>query len=322
MNELVQAMRETAARLLREKQVAVVLGYEAGSVSFRTAPAFLQQADEASRLVWNPFCTNNLATYLPDLKGGGRIAVVVKGCDARSIATLIQEHQLPREQVMVLGVPCAGMVDVEKLLTAGERGPGIAVTCGPDGTLTVASPAGQRPVAVAEVLQERCRSCEHHIPTQADQMLGEPQAPVQTPADAFAPVAELAGKSAAERRAFWRERLERCIRCYACREACPACYCRTCFIERPAPRWASKANTVEDTWMFHAVRAFHLAGRCVGCGECERVCPMDIPLTLLNRMLAHEVQERFGYSPGLQMDGVPPLGTFQPNDPDPAEHES
>ncbi len=97
MNELVQAMRETAARLLAEKQVALVLGYEAGSVSFRTAPAFVEQAEAAARLVWNPFCTNNLATYLPELKRVGRIAVIAKGCDARSIATLIQEHQIARE---------------------------------------------------------------------------------------------------------------------------------------------------------------------------------------------------------------------------------
>ena len=321
MSELVQVMRETAARLLTDKLVTLVLGYEAGSVPFRTAPAFVQQAGEAARLVWNPFCANNLATYLPELKSAGRIAVIAKGCDARSIATLIQEHQISREQVIVLGVPCSGMVDIDQLLALDERVPGVAVACGLDGTMTVASPGGRRAVPVAEVLQERCRSCEHHIPQHADQMLGESPTPLQASADAFAPVAELAGRSAAERRAFWRERLERCIRCYACREACPACYCRSCFIEKSAPRWASKANTVEDTWMFHAVRAFHLAGRCVGCGECERVCPMDIPLTLMNGMLAHEVRERFGYAPGLQIDGVPPLGTFQPNDPDPAGHE-
>ena len=40
----------------------------------------------------------------------GRIAVIAKGCDARSIATLVQEHQFPREQVTILGYiePVAG----------------------------------------------------------------------------------------------------------------------------------------------------------------------------------------------------------------------
>ena len=320
MNELVKAMRDTAARLLNDKEVALVLGYEAGSVSFRTAPAFIQHAEDASRLVWNPFCTNNLATYLPELKGVGRIAVMAKGCDARSIATLIQEHQIPREQVMILGIPCVGMIDGERLLVAGERGPGTTVTCGPDGMLTVASAGGQRTVPLSEVLQGRCTNCDHHVPSVADEVLGDAPAPIQASGDAFGAAAELAGRSAEERRAFWRERFERCIRCYACREVCPACYCRTCFLDKPAPRWTSKANTLEDTWMFHAVRAFHLAGRCVSCGECERACPMDIPLTLMNRMLTHEVQVKFGYTAGLQIDGIPPLGTFESHDPDPAEH--
>jgi L-lactate utilization protein LutB len=128
-------------------------------------------------------------------------------------------------------------------------------------------------------------------------------------------------RSPAERQAFWRDQFDRCIRCYACREVCPACYCRTCFVDKAAPRWLSRASTVDDNWMFHAVRAFHLAGRCVGCGECERACPMDIPISRLNRMLDREVRERFGYVAGLDPESVPPLGTFRPEDPDPGGHE-
>ncbi|URW87892.1 4Fe-4S dicluster domain-containing protein [Blautia wexlerae] len=29
--------------------------------------------------------------------------------------------------------------------------------------------------------------------------------------------------------------------------------------------------------MFHIIRAFHVAGRCTDCGECDRVCPQGIP---------------------------------------------
>jgi ferredoxin len=91
-------------------------------------------------------------------------------------------------------------------------------------------------------------------------------------------------------------------------------------VDKAAPRWLSKASTADDNWMFHAVRAFHLAGRCVECGECERVCPMDIPISKLNRMLDREVRERFGYVAGLDPEAVPPLGTFRPDDPDPGGH--
>lgn len=321
MSNLETALRETAARLLRDGRVALVLGYEAGSVPFRTAPAFVKRAEDVERLVWNPFCTNNLAVYLPEVKSVGRVAIVAKGCDARSVVTLIQEHQIPREQVVILGLCCSGMVDVERLVPAGGSLAGIAISRGTDGRLTVESDGDRRTLAVGEILQERCRVCEYTRPPVADEILGDPADPRPTAAEPFAVVAEMERRSPAERQAFWRDQFDRCIRCYACREVCPACYCRTCFVDKAAPRWLSRASTVDDNWMFHAVRAFHLAGRCVGCGECERACPMDIPISRLNRMLDREVRERFGYVAGLDPESVPPLGTFRPEDPDPGGHE-
>jgi formate hydrogenlyase subunit 6/NADH:ubiquinone oxidoreductase subunit I len=55
---------------------------------------------------------------------------------------------------------------------------------------------------------------------------------------------------------------------------------------------------INEKRTFHLGRAFHLAGRCIGCNECERVCPMDIPISLLNRKLVKEVESNFGFKAG------------------------
>jgi ferredoxin len=317
MQELEQAIRDTARKLLAANQVRVVLGYAPGSVPFRTVPVFIETAGDADRLVWGPFCTNNLAVYLPALAGAGPVAVVAKGCDSRSIVTLIQEHQVARGQVVIIGVPCTGMADIARLAGDGGSLHGISVTWDGRGTLGLGDARGERQVMVKNILQERCRVCEHNTPAFADVRLGEAAPRMPGAAEAFAVVEELNRRPPAERRAFWRSMAERCIRCYACRSVCPACYCRTCFMDKASPRWASKANTADENWMFHAGRAFHLAGRCVECGECERACPMGIPLSALNRMLDQDVRARFGYTAGLEPDGAAPLGSFQPDDPDP-----
>jgi len=62
-----------------------------------------------------------------------------------------------------------------------------------------------------------------------------------------------------------------------------------------------------------------MAGRCVECGECERVCPVNIPLMLVNRKLIKDVNEFFGpYEAGMEyVEGrKPPLSVYRENDPD------
>ena len=67
--------------------------------------------------------------------------------------------------------------------------------------------------------------------------------------------------------------------------------------------------------MFHLARAYHLAGRCAGCGECERVCPVNLPLMLLNRKLEKDIKDIFEYTAGTNPDEKPLLSSFNPKDP-------
>jgi formate dehydrogenase subunit beta len=127
-------------------------------------------------------------------------------------------------------------------------------------------------------------------------LIGEPsQANVE---DDFADVGELEAMSLAERMSYWLKQYERCILCFACRQVCPACYCSTCMFERDDSLWVGIATRTKEKEFFHLGRAYHLAARCVGCNECERVCPMALPLSLLNRKLGKEVQALFHYRTG------------------------
>ena len=85
-----QELRELAQKLLREKQVKAVLGYECSRRGVR--PAFVTEADDCDRLMFDHRCVQNLAAYLSPRRSHvarlGRLAVVVKTCDARAVAGL------------------------------------------------------------------------------------------------------------------------------------------------------------------------------------------------------------------------------------------
>jgi len=64
------------------------------------------------------------------------------------------------------------------------------------------------------------------------------------------------------------------------------------------------------------VRALHLTGRCVGCGECERVCPVGIPLSIVNAKMAELVDEWFHFRSGLSSEERAPFTVWSPDDPE------
>jgi formate dehydrogenase subunit beta len=129
-----------------------------------------------------------------------------------------------------------------------------------------------------------------------------------------AQIEELDRMSLAERGEWWREQFGKCIRCYACRQVCPFCYCEQCVADENQPQWVERSPTDWNNTAWNLIRAYHLTGRCSGCGECDRVCPVDIPLRLLNTKMGEEVQAAFGFVAGTDPDADPALAAFQPND--------
>jgi ferredoxin len=182
--------------------------------------------------------------------------------------------------------------------------------------VSVKTGSGETGIPREKALAGKCLTCKIVEPAMADIKIGE--SPKREPiADDRLSVEEYEKMSPAERRAFWARQFERCIRCYACRQVCPGCYCAECFVDKAAQLWISKATGPEANWFFHMSRAMHTAGRCIGCGECERVCPMGIQLSLLGRKIEMDVEEMFGSKPGEDSEALPVFGSFEMKDPDP-----
>jgi coenzyme F420-reducing hydrogenase delta subunit/ferredoxin len=133
-------------------------------------------------------------------------------------------------------------------------------------------------------------------------------------AEVLAALDELMAKTPDQRFAFWREQFARCIKCYACRGACPMCNCTQCFADRNSPQWISTAADGPGNFGWQLIRAFHLAGRCVGCGACQDACPGGIPLNLLSAAAARSALKNFGHRAGVDPAAIPLQSDFRPDD--------
>jgi len=113
---------------------------------------------------------------------------------------------------------------------------------------------------------------------------------------------------------YWQDQFAKCLKCYACRSACPLCYCSRCTVDCNQPQWISVAPHALGNLEWHLMRAMHLAGRCIECGYCAEACPVGIPLNLLTEMLASEVQSDFGLVAGMTPDKEYALSSFRNED--------
>jgi ferredoxin len=116
--------------------------------------------------------------------------------------------------------------------------------------------------------------------------------------------------SPGERWTYWRDELSRCFKCYACRAACPMCYCTKCIVEVNRPQWIQPWAATVGNVEWQISRVMHLAGRCSDCGACGAACPLGIPVHILTHKMAQSIETLFGESSAK--GNV--LSTFMPDD--------
>ena len=305
-----QKLREIAKELLEKKEVDLIIGFGEGTLSLRATPVFIRKPGDADRLIWNSFCENNLAAYLHKFDRF-KVGLVVKGCDARSVTALALEKRFRNHPVYLIGVPCGRMVDRRKIKKAvkGE----ILKAVEKEGKVIVSGEDFEISLNRDEFLYPGCQVCTHRTPKQTNVLVGDPVEEVSLVND-HPDVDEFEQMSPEERWKSFEEETNRCIRCYACREACPMCYCKECFVDSSRPKWIEKGLNASDIQFYHIVRAYHQTGRCSGCGACERACPMEIRLSHLTRKLNQQVKELFGFETGIDAEASPPLSTFEAED--------
>ncbi len=313
--ETEQRLRHEAKTLLEQDKVDYIIGFEPGSLKFTTTPLITKDKDSVDRLIINPFIVNNLSAYLTELKGRG--GIVAKGCDSRSIVSLIQDNQVKREDVVILGVPCSGIIDLSKVegLVGKDRDELDDVTR--DGDKVVVTVSGEKKeFPVGEVLFDNCLGCEFPTPEEYDVLLDKSDPQVTDKTASGKGIETLKEMSQEQRWDFWETEFSRCIRCYACRSVCPACFCDRCFVEESEPQWIAPVPRWQENLIFQIIRNIHVAGRCTDCGECERACPVNIPLRSLTREMYDIVGDLYHFKAGMDKEAAPLMTHYEATDPE------
>ena len=313
---------EKASALLSNGTVSAVLGWGKGEFDYDVTPRIFSSVEELQDgFVWSDFCGANFSKYLvaKTQKIEGKILVFLKPCDSYSFNQLLTEHRFDREKVYVVGIPCEGMADIAKVKAICGEGISAIDTTGEQMLVTTLYDDAPKAIATADVLAERCLNCKSKKIVAYDELLGENGEVIES--GRFDEVARLEAMTPDERFAFWQNELSRCIRCNACRDACPACTCEKCVFDNPNSGVENKspANEFEEK-LFHIIRAYHVAGRCTDCGECSRVCPQNIPLHLLNRKFIKDMNDFYGdYQAGEEVGSRAPLVNYTTEDLEPGE---
>ncbi|WP_319378671.1 Coenzyme F420 hydrogenase/dehydrogenase, beta subunit C-terminal domain [uncultured Methanocorpusculum sp.] len=353
---------------LQNHIVDAVLTVKKGVDIYDPQPAFVTDAKELDACAGSLHCGTLLLPklimkYLDGAKDM-KVAVTVKGCDAKAMYELAKRGKINMDNIFMIGLNCGGSVTPYTARTMILEKYGI----NPDDVVKEEIDKGQfivmlkdgthKGISIDELEEEgvgrhlNCQRCETKIPRQADiacgnwgvfgekagkatfvEICSEKGAKLFDGAvksgiiETCAPEAkglEIRGKIenvmvkmgkknqkkqfdalgyGAKRLEFMQKESSRCIKCYSCIEACPICSCKDCMTKDPN---FVIPGRIPPNFMFHMIRYAHISPSCINCGQCQELCPMDIPNALFMHAIQTEIQELIGaQKPGYDMTPSP-----------------
>jgi len=270
-------IRENAAALIKDGTVEYIIGWRETRFPDVCAVFFARTPEDAELLVWNEYTVPLTAKYLSD----DRWPEGKTGILARGCDSKAINRMIKDNQI-----------DRENLYI-------IGLPC-----------EGKE--------DDRCLSCRRRTPVIYDELLWEPEDLDDTPERGrFYRTEEVEALGPDARFEYWEDVYERCIRCYACRNVCPVCTCRECYVDMHRDGFQGKRHDGAENRVFGVTRAFHVGDRCIECGGCERACPMALPILGQTQKIIKTVEELSGeYESGMDAADENFLGEYDLDDKD------
>ena len=297
--------------LLDENIVDGVLALSPGDDIYDGVPTFITDSEDLIKTAGSYHCAPTMfgdiiQKYLSDKK----VAVSVKPCDIRSIDELIKRHKINPDNIFTVGLNCGGTVSP----VTGRKMIELFYDINPDDVVSEEIDKGQFIVELADGTEKgvkihelehegygrrsNCQRCDVKIPRKANIACGNWGA---SDGWTFIEVNDEKGEELIKGIKEW----DRCIRCCACRDVCPICWCyENCELNKS---YFDASDVPPSPIAFQGIRLSHMSFSCCDCGQCDDVCPMDIPVSLIFDKLQKKYQDRTGYVAGVSDDVKPPL---------------
>ena len=349
---------------LESGMVDAVLAVKKGVDLYDAVPALITDPADVDETAGSLHCGTLLLPKLIKKYCNGakdtKIAVTLKGCDAKAMYELAKRKQINLDNIYMIGLNCGGSVSpvqARKMIADKfETDPDTVIKEEIDkGQFIIVTKDHEHKGIKIDDLEEEgygrrpnCQRCKTKIPRQCDLACGNwgvtgekagiatfvevcsekgaalLDSAVKTGAlDTSEPTpqgrmirgkvesamlklgdkcrAEQFGKlgDSEKRLKYIIDKTSRCIKCYQCIDNCPICYCVECSTKKPH---LVKPGEVNPPMMFHLIRFSHISDSCINCGQCEELCAMDIPNSLFMHALQMEMEDMFGFIPGVNMD--------------------